>query len=176
MVVGLEFSDTFDLTAVGTGLLALATVAALFFTRRSLKQTQEDIRLSRREVEEAHRPVVIPYVDPSTAPTVNSAGSLRLPIQNIGSGPALDIYVVITFEGPAVATHQLPTAPHPMGRVAGVGVSAIAWVEHLFPGLDHVPGYSLRLRYVDVAGQVWVTTCRWASLGFAYEVLNIERE
>jgi hypothetical protein len=72
------FNGTWDWTAVGTLALAAATFVSLFFARRSIKQTQQQIKLgqaqleqtqreielSRTEVEEAHRPVLIPTVIP----------------------------------------------------------------------------------------------------------------
>lgn len=74
---GLHFNHTWDLTAVGTLALAIATFVSLFFARNALKktqaqielgqsqlkQTQEEIGLSRKEVEQAHRPVLVPVAD-----------------------------------------------------------------------------------------------------------------
>ena len=110
-------------TAIGTGALALATFVSLFFARRALnktqaqielgqsqlKQTQEDIALSRNEVEEAHRPVIIPVdrttrMDFGTAtleaiPQILNDGRLIVPIENIGSGPALNLACSIQLLG-----------------------------------------------------------------------------
>jgi hypothetical protein len=77
MVVGMlaAFDGTWDWTAIGTLALAAATFVSLYFARRSLAQTQQQIKLgqeqleqtqreielSRREVEEAHRPVLVPF-------------------------------------------------------------------------------------------------------------------
>jgi hypothetical protein len=106
------FHNVFDWTAVGTLALALATLIlatatlwAVYLTRRSLSQTQEEIALSRREVEEAHRPVIVPLADPrlirmagatsmgkpAAQPAVHTTGQLTVPIENIGTGPALRV-------------------------------------------------------------------------------------
>jgi hypothetical protein len=62
------FNGTWDWTAIGTLALALmtlvlasATLWMVMLARRSLAQTQDEIALSRREVEEAHRRVLVPY-------------------------------------------------------------------------------------------------------------------
>ncbi len=113
---GIEITDDIDPTALATFVLALATFGALFVAIRSLRytedaltQTQEEVELSRREVEEAHRPVVVPIVDatrkirpdrpdsPLMGPQIMLEGILWVPIQNIGSGPALSIDVEIAL-------------------------------------------------------------------------------
>jgi hypothetical protein len=105
------FNNVFDWTAVGTLALAavtLALAAATFWmvklTRRSLEQTRDEINVSRREVEEAHRPVLVPVVDSTSymdlgadgagrkrRPQLEPGGQLFVPVENIGSGPALNI-------------------------------------------------------------------------------------
>ncbi len=69
------FDNVFDWTAIGTLALAVATFVSLYFARRSinqtqqqiklgqqqLEQTQREIELSRAEVEQAHRPVIVPF-------------------------------------------------------------------------------------------------------------------
>jgi hypothetical protein len=68
-------------TAMGTLALALATFVSLYFARRSINQTQEQIKLgqrqlaqtqreielSRQEVEQAQRPVLVPFQRSGTA-------------------------------------------------------------------------------------------------------------
>jgi uncharacterized membrane-anchored protein YhcB (DUF1043 family) len=145
-MLALEFIDTFDLTAIGTLALAVATFVSLYFARRALKQaqqqitlgqeqleqTQREIELSRREVEEAHRPVVVPIAD-STArmdvhlakaplekqPQLLERGHLFVPVRNIGAGPALNVEVSIAFLDDAGATGPRPGQTH--GRSAGLG-------------------------------------------------------
>jgi hypothetical protein len=62
VIVALEFSDTFDLEVVGTVLLTFVTLLAVGAALLSLKQTREQISISRKEVEEAHRAAVVPVV------------------------------------------------------------------------------------------------------------------
>ena len=89
VTLALEFNDTFDLTAVGTLALALVTVISLVIAARALKQTKEEIEVSRREVEEAHRPVVVPTAVYWGVGKPKSNASIGL--NNIGTGPALRI-------------------------------------------------------------------------------------
>ena len=57
----LELSDNVHPTAVATLALAVLMLAEVVIGRRTLRQTQSEIELPRREVEEAHRPVVVPF-------------------------------------------------------------------------------------------------------------------
>src|ERR1700680_4128893 len=101
------FNGTWDWTAIGTLALAFVTLllaSATFWmvklTRGSLAQTKDEIALSRREVEEAHRPVLVPVVDTTSyidlgadganrerRPQLEPGGRLFVPVENIGSGP-----------------------------------------------------------------------------------------
>ena len=83
MIFALTFDKTFDLTAVGTLALALVTLAlagvtlwlvlasrgALTVAQTGLAQTQRETELSRQEVEEAHRSVVVRSVDETRSVT-----------------------------------------------------------------------------------------------------------
>src|ERR1700691_4112232 len=90
-------------TAVGTLTLAIVTGVSLAFGWTSLRQGQ-------REVEEAHRPVVVPVLPtrppasssrsgrgprPAYEPELSGPDGLRFPVQNIGSGPALRVEATI---------------------------------------------------------------------------------
>jgi len=101
------------LLAVVTAALAGATVWMVRLTRAALAQGQREIELSRREVEEAHRPVLVPFQRSGTAikfrggeipagrPHVSESDPDRqdlpgysaafLPIENVGVGPALNV-------------------------------------------------------------------------------------
>jgi hypothetical protein len=60
-MLALEFNDSFDLTAIGTLALAVATFVSLYFARHSLVQTQQQIKLGQEQ------------------------------LANVGSGPALNV-------------------------------------------------------------------------------------
>ena len=166
MAFALEFSDTFDLTAVATVLLALVTFATVVVGGLALRRTRSEIDLSRREVEEAHRPVLVPLLDENQelrefdAPTVYRAKPrykenqrLVVPI-NIGSGPALNITVFVASldtEGKRAQGDHWHTA-----RVLGLGVSEMTPVTVYIRGLLALPSFGLALSYVDVAGKTWI--------------------
>src|ERR1700679_824892 len=96
----LAFAGNWDATAVGTLTLAVVTGVSLVFGWTSLRQSQ-------KEVEEAHRPVVIPVTfarhsviavsvsrSRGTAPAypcLVEERVLGVPIKNIGPGPALNV-------------------------------------------------------------------------------------
>jgi hypothetical protein len=178
----LELSDDLDLTGLATALLALVTLASVVLTRRALKQTRDEIDLSRREVEEAHRPVLVPVIDPTRE--VGIPGHGRFPVgpqaadnrilvsvENIGSGPALDVSLTV-----ALAAEHVPEAQQcarTTKTATGIGVGRITTLELPLVGATVVP-FQLRLTYSDVAGKPWETTARYA-IGMAsrYEDLSI---
>jgi hypothetical protein len=170
--LAIELSDEVDPTALATVVLALATLVALWFTRRALKQTQQGIDLSRREVEEAHRPVLVPVVDQTREMSLPAATSDRLPamptvpgnrflvpVENIGSGPALGVEATLTLD-----SDTLPEA-HRKGHtidVPGIGINNLTSLEFPLAGAVLAP-FALRLGYRDVAGKKWETTARYAN-------------
>lgn len=164
-------------TAIGTLALALATFVSLFFARNSLKQTQEEIALSRNEVEEAHRPVLVPFQRSGTAikfrggeipagcPHVSENDPARqdlprysavfLPVENVGVGPALNVRG--EFTGP----HGTGTARFPTEAIAA-GAHGVVTFENWdgdsvsFTGND--PPVTAVVDYDDVAGRTFRTT------------------
>lgn len=178
----LEFSDDVDPTGLATFVLACLTLAALILTRRALKQTREEIGLSRQEVEQAHRPVLVPVVDavrPIKLPTGETSPAFPfvvgnhhfVPVENIGSGPALDTEMGLTLLGP-----DLPEAhegEHTM-RIPGIGVGHLTPLELPLAGATPRE-FDLRLTYLDVAGKHWVTTASWrVGMANRYEKLSID--
>jgi hypothetical protein len=154
-------------TAVGTLTLAIVTGISLVFGWKSLRQGQ-------REVEEAHRPVVVPVlltrpsVDrsvssrsgrgprPAYEPEVSGPDGLRFPVQNIGSGPALRVEARTRRLGPgAPGGRQTPA------MAAGIGVTEIVPLEVKFPREGELPDFDLTVTYEDVAGKKWSTVGRY---------------
>lgn len=71
--------------AIGTVLLAVATFALAWLTRRLAQSGLEDVRSQ-------YRPVLLPATDSATTRAVvlnRAEGSLRVRIRNVGRGPAL---------------------------------------------------------------------------------------
>jgi hypothetical protein len=155
VIVGLEFNDAFDLTAIGTLALAVVTFGSLLFAARALAQTKEEIEVSRREVEEAHRPVVVPATDskPGAAP-------LSVRIENIGTGPALHIEgraLLLTVDGNRAGHGGEPAS---IGTVA-LGASSFGEIQLATEGWTEKACFELTLTYADVAGKRWQTTARY---------------
>jgi hypothetical protein len=197
-ILGLKFNDELDLTAIGTLLLAAATFLSLFFVRRSLKQTQAQIKLgqqqlaqtqeeigfSRTEVEAAHRPVVVPVAggqhftlasgeDLPAGPHVPEPGLLVVPIMNIGLGPALCLESTIEGLDSAGGRSGAWSDRQPLGQVTGIGVSEVMSLEIAIQDLSDVPGFTLTLTYDDVAGRGWRTVAGWIAEHGRYERLAI---
>jgi hypothetical protein len=166
-------------------MLALATIASLWFTRRALKQTREEIGLPRQEVEEAHRPVLIPVLDSTremklgdgrTAPAGPAVPGNRLlvPVENIGSGPALEVEMGLTLHGYTVP-EGLRGQEHTM-NASGIGIGHLTSLELPLAGAVSTP-FDLRLSYRDVADKAWITTASF-QMGMAqrYDDLSIEAD
>jgi hypothetical protein len=181
MVAGFEISDNLDWTAIGTMVLALVTSAGLLFGWRSLRQGQT-------EVEEAHRPVLAPVADSRhvriargtdlpARPTVPVNGLLVIPVENIGSGPALSVRVALfplkPGEWSATWSGQNPVGiiPTAIGVVQGVTP-----LEIELPDVREVPGFELDLSYEDVAGKEWRTFTRWIPTSSRYDPLKLEEQ
>jgi hypothetical protein len=174
-LLALVFTEEVDPTALATFALAVATLLtvllttrSLSYTKRALTQAGDQVDLSRREVEEAHRPVLVPVVDatrklrpdrpdsPSTGPYVFSQGVLWVPIENIGSGPALSIELTIAL--PAEAPVSAVGDEGVTGAIAGLGADHRLPVEIRTGGLTTLADFGLTIFYRDVAGKRWKTT------------------
>jgi hypothetical protein len=198
MIFGLRFHEELDLTAIGTLSLAAVTLLSLLFTRRALKQaqaqmelgqsqleqTQEEIAFSRREVDEAHRPVVVPVTGGQhvtltsgkklpPGPYVPEPGLLVVPIMNIGLGPALYLESTVEELDSADRWSDALGDPQPLGGVTGIGVSGVIRLEIAIHDVIDVPDFKLTLTYDDLAGKGWRTVAHWASDLGRYEDLAI---
>ncbi len=160
-----------DWTAIATFVLAAVTIwlaviggKSLRKTDRALQQTQEEIKLSRTEVEQVHRPVVVPLNEEST-PTARPHMAVQfrmgVPIKNIGPGPALNLRVEVT---PRDSAGNLSPAwgdrRHSAVSVA-LGVDAATVVAVDVPNLSNLPSFSLWLHYEGVAGKCQTTSATY---------------
>jgi hypothetical protein len=179
-----SFNGTWDWTAVGTLTLAAVTLALAFatfwmvkLTRRSLAQTQAEVALSRKEVEEAHRPVLVPFQRSGTAirfrggelqagggPEVSENPADRqdvprfsaafMPVENVGMGPALNVRG--DFTGPrGVGNTRFPTEAVAVGAHGVVSFENWDGASLSFTGND--PPVSAVIDYDDVAGRTYRT-------------------
>ena len=194
--LGLHFTNTVDPAALVTLVLAIAAIIGLILTRRSLNQTQEEIALSRKEVQEAHRPVVVPIVaaeppgvtitpiGPSKSrrifpmrPCVPEAGVLVVPVKNIGSGPALRVEASVkrlnddgsVWVGGAIE----PKTP---GTAAGLGKDQTIHIPIHEHGWEERWSFELTLTYTDVAGKGWITTAGYVPNPGRYENVVIAEQ
>jgi hypothetical protein len=176
------------LLAMVTGALATATFVAVRLTKDSLAQTQVDIGLSRQEVEEAHRPVLVgladhrrmslagPGVPPEMPckPRADSAGMLTVPIENVGTGPALLVEASVRLRndegGPAGAGGSGSTklvALRADGRVP-----LLMKIHGVGGGTE--PGFELEITYEDVAKRRWRTLDIYVPANSTYQGPSIE--
>lgn len=179
------FHNTFDWTAVGTLALAAVTLVAVIVAAISLRQTRADIALSRREVEEAHRPALVPDIsnrlldlgslgEHARAPAM-IGDELMVPIKNIGSGPALRVLTSVVLLDAEGQRSAAATAPSYSREVAGIkiGATVAAWIDGT--RWTSQASFAIEVTYSDVAGQKWSTTASYLSERSSYEGLDIKR-
>ncbi len=132
-----------------------------------LEQTQREIELSRSEVEEAHRPVLVPVVDSTSymdlgadganrerRPQLEPGGLLFVPVENIGSGPALNVEASVSgvsIPDDARTEHQTSA------RLAGLGEGHFRAFLIELPFWKELWSFTLTIDYSDVAGKGWRT-------------------
>lgn len=87
------FNSTWDWTAVGTLTLAIVTGVSLAFGWGSLKQAQKGLALSRAEVEEAHRPVIVAVISKRLMDLVSDGSGETRPTRAYES-PRTRVYIV----------------------------------------------------------------------------------
>lgn len=176
------FNGTWDWTAVGTLALAVVTGISLAFGWRSLRQGQ-------REVEEAHRPVVVPVTDSRemefaaglskritslAKPRMTEVDTLNVPVENVGSGPALQLEATITqWLTESGEWSAFGPGPQRSALVAGLGIGVLMPLEIKLHGVRGVSGFWLALTYSDVAGKRWITKARYVPDRRRYEDVTI---
>lgn len=142
--------------------------------QRQLEQTQREIELSRREVEEAHRPVVVPVVvarppefvplpvnknrsSYPLRPCVVAPGKLVVPVQNIGTGPALNVVVSIERLQDDGEPWTGAIERQTRGKATGISPGAPVHIEVQYHGWEQRWSFRLTVAYEDLAGKRWAT-------------------
>lgn len=183
------FHNVWDWTAVGTLALALVGAVALVVTWLTLRETKADLGLSRKEVEEAHRPLVVPLDDrreinlgtergtdklPAVPHTTQFSenGRVRLqllvPIENIGTGPAIRLEAGIALDSNAEASSRSLPALRADGRL---------FLEFWLAAGDaasDMPSYRLTVGYEDVAGKARSTAAHFSAHDGHYDSLTAD--
>ncbi len=156
--------------AVVTFGLAAATSWMVRLTGHALRQNQEEIGLSRSEVEEAHRPVIVPVVDKTFVnlgadgqhekrPQVLPDGRLLIPVENVGPGTALNVEARASLLDDAGHPSTGSSGPQLSAKVAGIGPHAGSPLLIQVHNWTGTPNFSLRIEYDDVASNGWLTDC-----------------
>jgi hypothetical protein len=186
-VFGLHFNHTWDLTAAGTLALALLTLITLIVNGFALRQTRRAIQLSRQEVEEAHRPVLVPLADSrpiditgysgvgraSAQPAVPGESQLTVPIENIGTGPALRVEATVELLNDEGGPSAAGTGGMTLALLTGVKASGSVVPLIRVHGLAGLTSFWLTLTYEDVAGKGWITKARYIKTLSRYEDLTV---
>lgn len=177
------FNGTWDWTAVGTLALAIVTGVSLLFGWKSLRQGQ-------KEVEEAHRPVLVPLADsrplevveaglpePSAArPLFLGEGQLAVPIENVGTGPALRVEASVQMLNPEGGPTAVGTGGMEPAVLAGIKAAGSVAPVIKIGGLAEVPGFWLTLTYEDVAGKGWITKARYIATVRRYADVTVNTQ
>jgi len=188
-VFGLHFNHTWDLTAAGTLALAAVTLAAVVVAAVSLRRTGKAIELSREEVEEAHRPVVVPVID-KTFMDLGSDGALEkrpalmrdnatlvVPVENIGTGPALRVKATVTeWNGPGGSFSAYGMGGQKPAETTGLGVGVLMPLLLTLPwevAGGPLASFRVSITYEDLARKAWATTALYVAARGRYAELDI---
>jgi hypothetical protein len=113
---------------------------------------------------------------PSAQPAVPGEGQLTVPIENIGTGPALRIEATVELLNEDGGPSAAGTGGVTLASLTGIKASGSVVPMIGVHGLSGLPGFWLTLTYEDVAGKGWLTKARFiASLG-RYEDLTINTQ
>lgn len=178
------FNGTWNWTGIGTLVLAAVTFLAVLVAAIALRQTRADIALSRKEVEEAHRPVLAPIVDTTAQMDLGADGKteklpvlahgrLYVPVRNIGAGPALEIEALIEMLDDAKPAAEVSSGLK-AAKVAGLGVTRSLPMLVETPGWTKIPSFVLSVVYRDVAKKGWRTKCIFDHHTGRYEEITID--
>lgn len=194
------------LLALATFAAVWVASKALGDATNQIALSRAQLEVAERQAGESHRPVVIgvgengplvnrragnsrgevpgrPYVLPYNGPALQELRRgptpttvLIVPVENIGSGPALDVSASVTAW---VARHNIYTnvraSEQTPGVTAGLGAGSTVQLEihiqvpktsDIFA--DGAPGFVLRMTYRDVSEKNWITATTWAPLGDRY--------
>jgi hypothetical protein len=197
VAIGLQFSNSVDVSGIATAVAAVATVGLALTTAflargtkraaiatedeasttrgqseatvRQAEATTEQVALSRRQLEEGHRPLVVPQLmdgDPRFGPAgTPHRGLVPIPVRNIGLGPALDVQIAFSSP-PHIAPQPIRTGLQ--GRVPGMAVGEAATVAMRTSLAVEAPDFVVELAYTGVGGASYFTRARWDSRECAY--------
>lgn len=188
MVLGV-FHNVWDWTAIGTLALAVVGAIALFVGWLTLRQTKAEIALSRKEVEEAHRPLIVPLHDRREINLGTKSGieklpalpranqftegadmrtRLLIPIENIGTGPAIRLEADVALDSSEESSVRSLPAVRADGRLF------LEFAIGPRSRLTGIPNYWLTVTYEDVAGKDWITRAHYSAVGERYEEVKVD--
>jgi hypothetical protein len=160
LLVGVgQFATVADVASIVTGLTTIALVVVTYIAVRSGRASAEAAALSAglaaRELQEAHRPVLIPE-------TPEQGPELVVAVRNIGVGPALRVF------GRAQTRDLPPTVVgrFPLHQLSGVAAGGVA--ELRFRGVALSNLLSLKIVFDDVLGKTYTTDARWDGIQKAF--------
>ncbi len=152
-------TDWDQVTALATVVLAGAAILAAGLAGLGLRTAARDLATSREQLEGSRRPVVVP--SPENHPVVREGQAiLAVPIENIGSGAALDVWARAVPLNDAGDPPGHGGACEPIG-VQVVGASASKLLLLRAHGWAQGACFALAVHYRDVSGAAWVTTARF---------------
>ena len=156
-----------DLTGIATLALAAVTAWLAWTTRRVARTSGDQVKIDREQVEQSHRPVVVPYHNPvdevrhrrgvlvSAAPNLDGGGIL-IPIQNVGTGPALKISAWFV-DGLTDGRVEQPV------EALAAGDKNCLYFTHPERAFVHndLAFFKAQVWYLDVAGKQYETEITW---------------
>lgn len=156
--------------SVATVVVVILTLFAVRSGNTAAKAAEASARLAEREIQEAHRPVLL------LLPMEQAIGGIHVGVRNIGAGPALAI------RGEVELRHFDAEGVRRMGRISFHGRRAIAGLAAgESEDIDFVTGSDPTIRelllatvtYNDPAGNVYETTGSWSTVRTEFERVHV---
>ena len=157
----LQLTGNVDPTSLVALILALLTLALLVVVVRALYLAQREIDRWRDQIEQSHRPVVVPIHSTMQMPVYQGHGELLVPLENIGSGPALDLHLFVTPRDENGGVSPAWGEVKHTGAASGLAVSKTIPVEVRAWGLGGLTSFDVWVTYFDLAGKEWVSSAKY---------------
>jgi hypothetical protein len=113
---------------------------------------------------------------PAARPLFLGEGQLAVPIENIGTGPALRVEASVQVRNPDGGPTAVGTGGMKPAVLAGIKASGSVAPIIKIHGLADVPGFQLTLTYEDVAGKGWLTQALYIATERRYADVTINTQ
>ena len=172
LVLAISWAGTrgfLDRWSVPEWFVAVGTVGLAFVTYRLVRRVKAQVGVEKEQLVAATRPLVVPLQGDNFPPSAHQIRGPHVLVQNVGTGPALNLRGSLYWTGGAGGASSL----HPLVLAAGAQEYAKVLGEGVEVNWGNAVGF---LRYHDLGGIEWQTHFRFprdAQANISVEVLAV---